>query len=65
MADDKPNLGLATTEEMFRELICRFSISYKHDDVGNSRNINRALVLSEMLGGMNATEKEYSTVNGD
>lgn len=63
---DKPLLGLATTEELMREVICRFEMSQY---VPNSREthalaVRRALVLAEMLGGMDAPEREYRTVDG-
>ena len=56
-------LGLATNEDMLRELICRF----KHDGINPSVSsllcLERALVLAEMLGGMSAPEREYRTVD--
>lgn len=53
-------LGLATTEELIRELIARFTI-------GTTSNPNdylaqeRALKLAEMVGGMGALDREYKT----
>ena len=44
------NLGLATTEELFRELIARFR-SYTDYD--------RAITIAEMLGGLSANDREY------
>jgi hypothetical protein len=60
MDNNEAQLGLATTEEMMRELICRF----KHVSEANiNLNIERALVLAEMLGSMGATEREYRPVD--
>jgi hypothetical protein len=53
---DSARLGLATTEEMIRELICRFKVDQTFSSV------ERALVLAEMLGGMGAPDREYATV---
>ena len=55
---NEPYLGLATTEQMFRELIarCRALPIFTFD---------RAITLAEMLGGMSASEREYRTVDGD
>lgn len=44
-------LGLATTEELLRELIARFSLNHN------------AVILAEMVGGLSMTEKEYRTVD--
>jgi hypothetical protein len=59
----EPHLGLATTEEMFREIIARFSNlpSGSAEEWAGHRN---ALVLAEMLGGLGAVEREYRTVDG-
>jgi hypothetical protein len=55
------NLGLATTEEMLRELICRFTVA-PTDDISAFRGVPRGLILAEMLGGLDAQEREYRTV---
>lgn len=52
--EDGPLLGLATTEELFRELITRLTYV-------SSSNIEKALVLAEMLGSLNANDREYRT----
>ncbi len=57
------NLGLATTEEMMRELICRFTISTSPHDLERPTKVSRALTLAEMLGSMSSYEREYRTVN--
>ena len=60
------NLGLVSNEEMMRELICRFKMEVYNSGAGTisvNGSIDRALVLSEMLGGMSAPEREYSTVD--
>lgn len=54
-----PLLGLATSEELIRELIARFS---HNSDPGD---IDRALALAEMVGRMSARSREYRTVDGD
>jgi len=52
----EPNLGRATTEELFRELIARCS--------GNNRVLfTRAIVLAEMLGTLDAEERDYRTID--
>lgn len=61
-----PRLGLATTEEMLRELICRFKMTQYEPHGSNEtvhRAVDRALVLAEMLGGMDAPTREYRTVD--
>lgn len=64
MGED-PLLGLATTEQLLRELICRFRVHYPHDPMGMSRNTDRALILGELIGGLSAVEREYRTVDPD
>lgn len=62
------NLGLATTEDLMRELICRFKMTQYVSggpSVSVHRAIDRALVLAEMLGNLDAPEREYRTVDGD
>jgi hypothetical protein len=61
---NEPLLGLATTEQMMREIITRFRMTQYEDSVSVSSYaaIDRALVLAEMLGGMGAPEREYRTV---
>lgn len=61
---EEPLLGLATTEELFRELIARFTVHYPRDAVSSFNMIDRALSLSEMLGGLSTVDKEYRTVDG-
>jgi hypothetical protein len=59
-------LGLATNEDMLRELICRFKMTQYSPHGTNTavhRAVDRALVLSEMLGGMDAPEREYRTID--
>lgn len=55
---DSPLLGLASTEELFRELLARFRM-----DMHTYVSVERALTLAEMLGGMSANEREYKTVD--
>jgi hypothetical protein len=57
----EPLLGLATTEELMRELIVRFTAKFTiHDVIGG---VEKALVLAEMLGSLSSTEREYRTVD--
>jgi len=61
-----PNLGLATNEDLMRELICRFKMEQFNAGAGTisiNGAIERALTLSEMIGGMSAPEREYRTVD--
>jgi hypothetical protein len=57
---DSANLGLATTEELLRELIARErgsnSIAFVYTE--------RAVLLAEILGGMSRIEREYRTIDG-
>ncbi|MEY4932521.1 MAG: hypothetical protein RLZZ403_841 [Pseudomonadota bacterium] len=56
------NLGAATTEELLREVIARFSIpqeGFKMD----SGLVHRSLVLAEMIGSLSAYDREYRTVD--
>ena len=59
------NLGLASNEEMMRELICRFKMEQytNGSDISVHRAIERALILSEMIGSMDAPEREYRTTD--
>jgi len=59
----EPYLGLATTEELFRELIARFSMSYDRMAMDALENVARVAKLAEMLGGLSGPDKEYKTVN--
>ena len=58
------NLGLATTEELFRELIARAKTNL-FGNVGDARAVDRAVALAEMLGGLSASDREYRTVDAD
>ena len=67
LAREEPRLGLASNEELLRELIVRFKMTQHQAQNSGSRPsvaaaIDRALVLAEMLGGMGAPEREYRTV---
>ena len=55
---DEPLLGLATTEELFREIITRFAMLGRYPGP-----VERALVLAEMLGSLSAEDREYRTVD--
>lgn len=63
MICNNPHLGLATTEELLREVIARQRQFGPHDVAGQYRGIDRIVVLSEMIGGMSAPEREYRTVD--
>jgi hypothetical protein len=58
LPQQEPLLGLATTEQLFRELITRFTVA--GPDGGNWA---RTILLAEMLGGLGAQEREYRTVD--
>jgi hypothetical protein len=49
------NLGLASTEELFREIIVRFTM------INSYPATERAVVLAEMLGRLDAETREYRT----
>lgn len=53
----QPNLGLASTEMLFRELIARLVTP-----TPTLRGVQRALVLAEMLGNLDAQDGEYQTI---
>jgi hypothetical protein len=62
-----PRLGLATNEQLFRELICRFKMEQHVPHASTEtvhRSVDRALLLAEMLGGLDAPMREYRTVDG-
>jgi hypothetical protein len=64
---DEPHLGLATTEQLFRELIARFEGVLLIDQssgvsITRMKHIAWALQLSEMLGGIDKLTREYRTV---
>ena len=66
---DRPadaRLGLATTEELFRELICRFKMDLyvQGSTETHHASVERAIVLAEMLGGIDAPTREYRTAYG-
>jgi hypothetical protein len=56
-----PNLGLASTESLFREIISRLRIT--GDPMLTLRNIDKVLVLAELLGSLEPMEREYRTVD--
>lgn len=60
---DSAMLGLATTEELVRELICRFKLNMLGTHT-NLLDIERALTLAELLGSLSKPEREYRTVEG-
>lgn len=53
---EEASLGLASTEMLMRELICRCRMNAVS-------NFDNAVILAEMLGGMHATEREYRPVD--
>jgi hypothetical protein len=55
--DPQPLLGLASTDQLLRELIARWSMDLTYDSV------DRAVVLAEMLGRLDAATREYRTVD--
>jgi len=59
----EPHLGLATTEELFRELIARFSLYSLTNNMGVMPMVDRALTLAEMLGSLSGQDKDYRTVD--
>jgi hypothetical protein len=61
--EEKANLGLATTEKLIRELITRFKLDAIESTVECSLNIDRALTLAILLGGLSSMQKEYRTVD--
>ena len=60
---EQASLGLASNEDMLRELICRFKLDSLGGDVGVLPRVERALTLAEMLGSMDTVEREYRTVD--
>ena len=63
---DAAQLGLASTEQLMRELICRFRMEVYVPGISTATtglSVDRALALAEMLGGMGAPEREYRTVD--
>lgn len=58
-------LGLATNEELMHELIARFKMNtyLQGSAETHQASFERALVLAEMLGGMDAPTREYRTVD--
>ena len=63
--EEKANLGLATNETLIRELITRFKLDAVQGGIDASLNVDRALTLAILLGGLPAYLKEYRTVNSD
>lgn len=59
----KANLGLASTEKLFRELICRLAIVPVQTSITHLKATERGLILAEMLGGLDSMEREYRTVD--
>jgi hypothetical protein len=51
----EPLLGCATTEQLIRELIVRFTVP--------GTNVRHALVLAELVGSLSALDREYRTVS--
>lgn len=61
LTKQEPMLGLASTEELMRELIARWKISAIAGE-STYANVDNALTLAEMLGRMDAETREYRTV---
>lgn len=59
----KANLGEASTEELFRELICRLAIVPIQMSNAHLKGTERGLILAEMLGSLDSMEREYRTVD--
>jgi hypothetical protein len=57
---NEPYLGLATTEELFREIISRFTVG-----ADSLYMIKVAVQVSEILGGLSPKQRAYRTVDGD
>ena len=57
---DEPLLGLATTEELIRELIARFTVPTL-----TLIGVERALMMAEILGSLPPDERGYRTVDRD
>jgi hypothetical protein len=55
---DEPRLGLATTEQLLREVIARLFVV-----PGAPGDVWDALILAEMIGRMTANTREYRTVD--
>jgi hypothetical protein len=62
-AADEAMLGLASTEQLIRELITRFTVHHPHSQETQHASTQRALMLAEMLGGLDAPTREYRTVD--
>lgn len=60
---EQANLGLASTEEMFAELITRFRFQSEKMWPENSEMIDKAIELAKILGGLNREIAEYRTVD--
>jgi hypothetical protein len=54
-----PLLGLASSEQLIRELIARWTIPATYSGT------QRALMLAEILGGLDPADREYRTVDHD
>lgn len=63
MSLEEAQLGLATTEELFRELIARFEVTSQTEEFDSSTNFLRAQTLWNILYGMDEKTKAYRTVD--
>lgn len=58
----EPNLGLATTEQLIKELVSRLGTSL-HGEAGNGPACDRVYSLAFLLGSLSVSEREYRTVD--
>jgi len=60
---EKALLGLASTEDLMKELIARFQVSSMVDEFDSTLNFLRAMTLQNILVGMDDQTKGYRTVS--
>lgn len=60
---EEPLLGLASTNELMRELIARFETQSLTEEFESSVNCLRAATLKNILFGMAPVERNYKTVD--
>jgi hypothetical protein len=65
MSHEKANLGLATSEQLIRELITRFKMDVLNNNIDQMKYMDWAITLGILLGNMGPADREYRTVDHD
>lgn len=63
--EERANLGLASSEQLIRELITRFKMDALNNNINQIKYMDRAITMGILLGSMSPEDREYRTVDHD